>query len=102
MDGFCFLYGSEVSCTKMSNISSIDISNGIKPSVLEETFDNIGKGFQEILDSLDKVNANGGAFSTQDALALQQSVFHYTMFQETVTKITSKAANAVNEVAKAQ
>lgn len=86
----------------MSNISSIDIINGIKPSVLEETFDNIGKGFQEILDSLDKVNANGGAFSAQDALTLQQSVFHYTMFQETVTKITSKAANAVNEVSKAQ
>ncbi|TOE30914.1 EscI/YscI/HrpB family type III secretion system inner rod protein, partial [Vibrio parahaemolyticus] len=31
-----------------------------------------------------------------------QSMFHYTMFQEIVTKVTSKSANAINEVMKAQ
>ncbi|EGQ7639667.1 TPA: EscI/YscI/HrpB family type III secretion system inner rod protein [Vibrio metschnikovii] len=74
----------------------------IRPSVLEDTFNNIGQGFQEILDALDKANANGQTLTVQDTLALQQSVFHYTMFQETVTKIASKSANAINEVAKAQ
>ncbi|CAB1261382.1 type III secretion apparatus protein, YscI/HrpB family [Vibrio cholerae] len=74
----------------------------IQPSVLEDTFNNIGKGFQEILDSLDKANANGQALTVQDTLSLQQSVFHYTMYQETVTRIASKSANAINEVTKAQ
>ncbi|EGQ7944552.1 EscI/YscI/HrpB family type III secretion system inner rod protein [Vibrio cholerae] len=74
----------------------------IRPSVFEDTFNNIGQGFQEILDALDKANANGQTLTVQDTLALQQSVFHYTMFQETVTKIASKSANAINEVAKAQ
>lgn len=74
----------------------------IRPSVLEDTFNNIGQGFQEILDALDKASANGQTLTVQDTLALQQSVFHYTMFQETVTKIASKSANAINEVAKAQ
>ncbi|EJL6267958.1 EscI/YscI/HrpB family type III secretion system inner rod protein [Vibrio cholerae] len=74
----------------------------IQPSVLEDTFNNIGKGFQEILDSLDKANANGQALTVQDTLSLQQSVFYYTMYQETVTRIASKSANAINEVTKAQ
>ncbi|ENM3804006.1 EscI/YscI/HrpB family type III secretion system inner rod protein [Vibrio cholerae] len=74
----------------------------IQPSVFEDTFNNIGKGFQEILDSLDKANANGQALTVQDTLSLQQSVFYYTMYQETVTRIASKSANAINEVTKAQ
>ncbi|ASU22432.1 EscI/YscI/HrpB family type III secretion system inner rod protein [Vibrio qinghaiensis] len=82
-------------------MTELDIQ-AIKPSVLEDTFNNIGQGFQEILDALDKANANGQTLTVQDTLALQQSVFHYTMFQETVTKIASKSANAINEVAKAQ
>ncbi|MCG7491846.1 MULTISPECIES: EscI/YscI/HrpB family type III secretion system inner rod protein [Vibrio] len=74
----------------------------IQPSVLEDTFNNIGEGFQEILDNLDKINANQDAITVQDTFALQQSVFHYSLYQETVTKIASKSANAINEVMKAQ
>lgn len=74
----------------------------IQPSVLEDTFNNIGEGFQEILDNLDKINANQDAMTVQDTFALQQSVFHYSLYQETVTKIASKSANAINEVMKAQ
>lgn len=70
-------------------------------AVLEETFNNVGKGFQEILNQLDHINTDK-AISTVDTLALQQSMFNYTMFQEIVTKITSKSANAINEVMKAQ
>lgn len=82
----------------MLNIEQVQL----QPSVLEDTFNNIGKGFQEILDSLDKANVNGKTLTVQDTLSLQQSVFHYTMYQETVTKIASKSANAINEVMKAQ
>ncbi|WP_341663624.1 EscI/YscI/HrpB family type III secretion system inner rod protein [Vibrio sp.] len=74
----------------------------IQPSVLEDTFNNIGEGFQEILDNLDQINASQGAITVQDTFALQQSVFHYSLYQETVTKIASKSANAINEVMKAQ
>ncbi len=74
----------------------------IQPSVMEDTFNNIGEGFQEILDNLDRINAGGQTITVQDTLALQQSVFHYSMYQETVTKIASKSANAINEVMKAQ
>ena len=74
----------------------------IQPSVLEDTFNNIGEGFQEILDNLDQINASQEAITVQDTFALQQSVFHYSLYQETVTKIVSKSANAINEVMKAQ
>ncbi|MDR5014420.1 MULTISPECIES: EscI/YscI/HrpB family type III secretion system inner rod protein [Aeromonas] len=73
----------------------------VQPSVMEETFNNIGEGFQEILDQMDRINTNQ-SITTVDTLALQQSMFHYTMFQEIVTKVASKSANAINEVMKAQ
>lgn len=73
----------------------------IQPSVMEETFNNVGEGFQEILNQVDKINTNQ-SITTVDTLALQQSMFHYTMFQEIVTKVASKSANAINEVMKAQ
>lgn len=73
----------------------------VQPSVMEETFNNIGEGFQEILDQMDRINTNQ-SIKTVDTLALQQSMFHYTMFQEIVTKVASKSANAINEVMKAQ
>ncbi|MEZ9201584.1 EscI/YscI/HrpB family type III secretion system inner rod protein [Vibrio splendidus] len=73
----------------------------IQPSVMEETFNNVGDGFQEILNQMDKINTNQ-TITTVDTLALQQSMFHYTMFQEIVTKVASKSASAINEVMKAQ
>lgn len=73
----------------------------VQPSVMEETFNNIGEGFQEILEQMDRINTNQ-SITTVDTLALQQSMFHYTMFQEIVTKVASKSANAINEVMKAQ
>ncbi|MCO4174543.1 hypothetical protein K8D10_22635 [Aeromonas veronii] len=82
----------------MLNIEKVQL----QPSVLEDTFNNIGEGFQEILDYLDKANVNGKTLTVQDTISLQQSVFHYTMYQETVTKIASKSASAINEVMKAQ
>jgi len=75
--------------------------HAIQPSVFEDTFNNIGKGFQEIMDNLQKINA-GKTITLQDTLALQQSVFHYSLYQETVTKIASKSATAINDVMKAQ
>ena len=73
----------------------------IQPSVMEETFNNVGEGFQEILNQMDKINTNQ-SITTVDTLALQQSMFHYTMFQEIVTKVASKSASAINEVMTAQ
>ncbi|MCF5857715.1 hypothetical protein [Aeromonas veronii] len=73
----------------------------VQPSVMEETFNNVGEGFQEVLDQMDRINTNQ-SIKTVDTLALQQSMFHYTMFQEIVTKVASKSANAINEVMKAQ
>ena len=73
----------------------------IQPSIMEETFNNVGKGFQEVLDNLERINSRQ-AISAGDSLAIQQSLFHYNMYQETVTKIASKSANAINEVMKAQ
>lgn len=73
----------------------------IPPSVMEDTFNNVGEGFQEILEQMERINSNQ-TITTVDTLALQQSMFHYTMFQEIVTKVTSKSANAINEVMKAQ
>ncbi|AVI67752.1 EscI/YscI/HrpB family type III secretion system inner rod protein [Shewanella sp. WE21] len=71
----------------------------IQPSVFEDTFNNIGEGFQEIMDDLKKIS--DGA-SVSETLALQQSLFHYSFYQETVTKIASKSATAINDVMKAQ
>lgn len=73
----------------------------VHPSFMKQTFDKVGDGFQEILEQVDRVYSKKSV-STVDALALQQSMFHYALYQEIVTKITSKSANAVNEVIKAQ
>jgi type III secretion system YscI/HrpB-like protein len=73
----------------------------IQPSVFEDAFNNIGEGFQEIMNDLQKIN-DGKTITLQDTLALQQSVFHYSLYQETVTKIASKSATAINDVMKAQ
>lgn len=73
----------------------------LQPSVFEDAFNNIGEGFQEIMNDLQKIN-DGKTITLQDTLALQQSVFHYSLYQETVTKIASKSATAINDVMKAQ
>ncbi|EHH2508329.1 type III secretion system inner rod subunit SctI [Vibrio parahaemolyticus] len=73
----------------------------VKPSVLEETFNNVGEGFEDILNTLEQVRGHGD-MSAVDALQLQQDVFRYSMFQEVVSKIASKSATAINEVMKAQ
>lgn len=82
-------------------VLKIPAVNTSQNSVLEESFDHIGKGFQQILDEIEKMNAKGG-ISTVDAIKIQQSAFHYSMYQEIVTKIVSKSTNAINEVMKAQ
>ncbi|EGQ7826067.1 type III secretion system inner rod subunit SctI [Vibrio parahaemolyticus] len=73
----------------------------VKPSVLEETFNNVGEGFEDILNTLEQIRGHGD-MSSVDALQLQQDVFRYSMFQEVVSKIASKSATAINEVMKAQ
>ncbi|ENQ8062069.1 type III secretion system inner rod subunit SctI [Vibrio parahaemolyticus] len=73
----------------------------VKPSVLEETFNNVGEGFEDILNTLEQIRGHGD-MSAIDALQLQQDVFRYSMFQEVVSKIASKSATAINEVMKAQ
>ncbi|OEA58421.1 EscI/YscI/HrpB family type III secretion system inner rod protein [Vibrio parahaemolyticus] len=73
----------------------------VKPSVLEETFNNVGEGFEDILNALEQIRGHGD-MSAVDALQLQQDVFRYSMFQEVVSKIASKSATAINEVMKAQ
>ncbi|HHI5560302.1 TPA: type III secretion system inner rod subunit SctI [Vibrio parahaemolyticus] len=73
----------------------------LKPSVLEETFNNVGEGFEDILNTLEQIRGHGD-MSAVDALQLQQDVFRYSMFQEVVSKIASKSATAINEVMKAQ
>ncbi|MCU8034843.1 MULTISPECIES: type III secretion system inner rod subunit SctI [unclassified Shewanella] len=85
------------SCLEMVDLNV----QAIQPSVFEDTFNNIGEGFQEIMNNLQKIN-DGKTITLQDTLALQQSVFHYSMYQETVTKIASKSATAINDVMKAQ
>ncbi|EOI6449164.1 type III secretion system inner rod subunit SctI [Vibrio parahaemolyticus] len=73
----------------------------VKSSVLEETFNNVGEGFEDILNTLEQIRGHGD-MSAVDALQLQQDVFRYSMFQEVVSKIASKSATAINEVMKAQ
>lgn len=82
---------------------TIQNMQGVQPSVLEETYNHIGEGFQQVMDDLAKINQKGSeGISLQDTLALQQSVFHFSFYQETVTKIASKSATAINDVMKAQ
>ncbi|MCX8858520.1 type III secretion system inner rod subunit SctI [Vibrio parahaemolyticus] len=73
----------------------------VKPSVLEETFNNVGEGFEDILNTLEQIRGHDD-MSAVGALQLQQDVFRYSMFQEVVSKIASKSATAINEVMKAQ
>lgn len=85
----------------MNNIALENIS-GVESSIVKETYQNVGEGFKEILNVLDEVNASGGDITVSDTFALQQAVFQYSMYQEMITKIASKSANAINEVMKAQ
>ncbi|AWS50745.1 EscI/YscI/HrpB family type III secretion system inner rod protein [Providencia rettgeri] len=84
------------------NSPSLDGLGGIESSILKESYQNVGEGFKEILNNLSDINASGGNITVQDTLALQQAVFQYSMYQEMITKIASKSANAINEVMKAQ
>lgn len=85
----------------MNNIALENVS-GVESSIAKETYQNVGEGFKEILNVLDEVNASGGDITVSDTFALQQAVFQYSMYQEMITKIASKSANAINEVMKAQ
>ncbi|EKT64601.1 hypothetical protein [Providencia burhodogranariea] len=85
----------------MNNLALENVS-GIESSIAKETYQNVGEGFKEILNVLDEVNASGGSVTVSDTFALQQAVFQYSMYQEMITKIASKSANAINEVMKAQ
>ncbi|MCX8809088.1 EscI/YscI/HrpB family type III secretion system inner rod protein [Vibrio parahaemolyticus] len=77
-------------------LQGVDVT---QPSVMEKTYHTVGESFEQILATIDSI---GDGMSAVDALRLQQEVFHYSIYQETVTKIASKAATAVNEVMKAQ
>ncbi|WP_318452419.1 EscI/YscI/HrpB family type III secretion system inner rod protein [Photobacterium leiognathi] len=71
-------------------------------SIVKETFNHVGEGFERIIDSLDRINEGDGNITIQDTLSLQKEVFEYTMYQEMITKIASKSANSINEVMKSQ
>ncbi|EGQ8084520.1 EscI/YscI/HrpB family type III secretion system inner rod protein [Vibrio parahaemolyticus] len=77
-------------------IQGVDIA---QPSVMEKTYNNVGESFEQILATIDSIE---DGMSAVDALRLHQEMFHYSIYQETVTKIASKSATAVNEVMKAQ
>ncbi|GHW72564.1 EscI/YscI/HrpB family type III secretion system inner rod protein [Vibrio cholerae] len=74
----------------------------MQPSIIEKTYNSVGDSFEQILATIDSIQSSGGGMSAVDALRLQQEVFHYSIYQETVSKIAAKAANATNEVMKAQ
>lgn len=80
-------------------IQSIDAT---QPSVIEKTYKNVGESFEQILATIESIESSGTGMSAVDALRLQQEVFHYSIYQETVSKIAAKSANAINEVMKAQ
>ncbi|NUW68074.1 EscI/YscI/HrpB family type III secretion system inner rod protein [Vibrio coralliilyticus] len=71
-------------------------------SVMEEAFNNVGEGFEDVLKQMEAIQSREGNITITDTLNLQQSVFKYGFYQETVTKIASKSATAINEVMKAQ
>lgn len=73
-----------------------------QPSIIEKTYNSVGDSFEQILATIDSIQSSGGGMSAVDAFRLQQEVFHYSIYQETVSKIAVKAANATNEVMKAQ
>ncbi|MCX8986022.1 EscI/YscI/HrpB family type III secretion system inner rod protein [Citrobacter portucalensis] len=70
-------------------------------SIIGETFNHVGDSFKEMLAEVEKINNQNGV-SVQDALKLTESAFHYDYFQNVLTKIASKSANAINDVMKAQ
>ncbi|HHL2502283.1 TPA: EscI/YscI/HrpB family type III secretion system inner rod protein [Yersinia enterocolitica] len=71
-------------------------------SILENTYNNIGEGFKDMMEVLNDVNSRGGDITVTDTFSLQQAIFNFTMHQEIVTKIASKSAAAINDVMKAQ
>ncbi|WP_336934422.1 EscI/YscI/HrpB family type III secretion system inner rod protein [Vibrio cholerae] len=73
-----------------------------QPSIIEKIYNSVGDSFEQILATIDSIQSSGGGMSAVDTLRLQQEVFHYAVYQETVSKIAAKAANATNEVMKAQ
>ncbi len=79
-------------------IQGIDVT---QPSVMEKTYNSVGESFEQILATIESIESSGG-MSAVTALRLTQDAFHYAIYQETVTKIAVKAANAINDVAKAQ
>ncbi|EKN4037962.1 EscI/YscI/HrpB family type III secretion system inner rod protein [Yersinia enterocolitica] len=85
----------------MNDFAVTGIQNS-QVSILENTFDNVGEGFKEIMDILNDVNSKGGNITVTDTLSLQQAMFKFTMHQEIITKIASKSASAINDVMKAQ
>ncbi|EKT60071.1 hypothetical protein [Providencia sneebia] len=84
------------------NEIALDSVSGIESSVFKDSYQNVGEGFKEILNSLDTINSSGGGITVADTLTLQHAVFQYSMYQEMISKIASKSANSINEVMKAQ
>ncbi|MBW5817946.1 EscI/YscI/HrpB family type III secretion system inner rod protein [Yersinia enterocolitica] len=85
----------------MNDFAVTGIENS-QVSILENTVNNIGEGFKEIMEVLNDVNSKGGNITVIDTLSLQQAMFKFTMHQEIVTKIASKSVSAINDVMKAQ
>ncbi|EGQ8442526.1 EscI/YscI/HrpB family type III secretion system inner rod protein [Vibrio cholerae] len=83
----------------MNYISTVNAAGN---TLVNDVYNNIEEGFSEILSAIQNVKSGSGEFTAADALAIQQGVYHYTLYQETITKVVSKAANAINEVSKAQ
>ncbi|MCY4473071.1 MAG: hypothetical protein OXC07_09700 [Kistimonas sp.] len=76
-------------------------SAGAATSVLGRAVNNVGTSFEEIMDGMARM-AEKGSLTTGEALHMQAKFHHYTMYQEMVTRVASKSANAVNDVMKAQ
>ena len=73
-----------------------------RPSMLEKTYSQVGESFEDVMYQMEQIEARGGEMTATDAMKLHSSLFKYTMYQELVSKVASKAAGAVNEVMKAQ
>lgn len=85
----------------MNILKDTSVQPSTSVSVIGETFNHVGDSFKEILADVEKINKQNGV-SVQDALNLTEAAFHYDFYQNILTKIASKSANAINDVMKAQ
>lgn len=81
--------------------SGLDGLAGANASVMGRAFNSMGASFEDIMRSVDQLSAQG-TITAGEALNMQAKFHHFTMYQELVTRVASKSANAINDVMKAQ